>query len=131
MGKKMAKEWLNSALADLKNIEHIIGDEFLTHLVAFHSQQTVEKCFKAMLEFKSRKVPKEHSTIKLHELVKNDIFLKIDENLLVDFDDLYIESRYPGNLGLLPNGKPTISDAEEFYEFAKNVYNNVKDSLND
>ena len=41
-------------------------------------------------------------------------------------DDLYIDSRYPGDLGLLPNGKPTLTDAEEFYEFAKDVYNKVK-----
>ena len=44
-------------------------------------------------------------------------------------DDLYIESRYPGDLGLLPNGKPTIADAEEFYNFAKEIFEKVKNIL--
>ena len=32
----------------------------------------------------------------------------------------------PGDLGLLPNGKPTIADAEEFYNFAKEIFEKVK-----
>ena len=34
-----------------------------------------------------------------------------------------IDSRYPGDMGLLPEGKPTLVDANEFYTFAKNVFN--------
>jgi HEPN domain-containing protein len=36
--------WLESARADLKNIEYIIHDADLAHIVAFHSQQCVEFC---------------------------------------------------------------------------------------
>jgi hypothetical protein len=36
------------------------------------------------------------------------------------------ESRYPGELGLLPNGKPTLEDAREFHDFAAAIYNDVK-----
>ena len=129
MSKELAGEWLKSALADLKNIEHIINDNFLTHIVAFHTQQCVEKCFKAVLELSSKKVPKEHSTLKLYGRVKNDINIVFDTDLLTDMDDLYIDARYPGNLGLLPNGKPTIADAEEFYNFAKEVFGKVKNIL--
>ena len=39
--------WLESASGDLQNIEYIIKDKNLTHIVAFHSQQCVEKSFKA------------------------------------------------------------------------------------
>ena len=46
----LVEAWIASALADLKNIEHIIGDDFLTHIVAFYAHQCVEKCFKAVLE---------------------------------------------------------------------------------
>ena len=67
----------------------------------------MEKCFKAVLEEHSRKVPKEHSTLKLYGLVKELIPLEADTEILTDLDDLYIEARYPGELGLLPNGKPT------------------------
>jgi hypothetical protein len=38
MNKRQAHEWALSALADLKSIEHLLGDDFLTHVVAFHAQ---------------------------------------------------------------------------------------------
>ena len=103
----------------------MIDDDFLTHTVAFHAQQCVEKCFKAVLEAKSGKVPKEHSTLKLFGLTKDLISLNIDVDILTDFDDLYINARYPGDLGLLPNGKPTIENAQEFYQVAKYVFDTV------
>ena len=40
-------------------------------------------------------------------------------------DLLYIESRYPGDMGLLPNGKPTLANAKEFYNEAENIFNQV------
>ena len=125
MGKELAAEWLKSALSDLKNIEHIIKDDFLTQVVSFHSQQCVEKCFKAVLEFNSKKIPRDHSTLKLYETVKKDVREGLDLNILTDLDDLYINSRYPGDLGLLPDGKPTLKDAEAFYSFAKCLYDDI------
>jgi len=119
-------QWLQSAEMDLESIDQIIRREDLTPVAAFHSQQCVEKCFKAVLEEHSRKVPKEHSTLKLYGLVKELIPLEVDREILTDLDDLYIESRYPGELGLLPNGKPTLVDAQQFYDFAKSVYEQVK-----
>jgi energy-converting hydrogenase A subunit M len=32
-------------------------------------------------------------------------------------------------MGLLPYGKPTIEDAKEFYEFAKDVFDRVCETL--
>jgi len=58
--------WLESAYGDLKNIEYIIKDEMLTHIVAFHAQQCVEKSFKALLEYHAKETPKQHSTLKLY-----------------------------------------------------------------
>lgn len=107
MNKTLAEEWLLSALSDLKSIEHIIDDEFLTHIVAFHTQQTVEKCFKALLEYQSKRVPKEHSSLTLYEMVKDCFDEPLDKGMLTDCDDLYIEARYRVDLGLLPNGKPS------------------------
>jgi len=40
-------------------------------------------------------------------------------------NELYTESRYPGDLGLLPQGKPTLQDAKEFYDFAQEVFERV------
>jgi len=43
MDNLQATEWFKSAYGDIRNIEHILKDEYLTHIVAFHSQQAVEK----------------------------------------------------------------------------------------
>ncbi len=114
--------WISSALADLKSIEHIIEDEFLTHVVAFHAQQCVEKCFKAFLEKEAGKVPRLHSTLTLYGMIKNNVTLDVDTDVLTDFDALYIDARYPGDLGLLPDGKPSLEDAQGFYELALNIF---------
>ena len=127
--KRASGQWLESAAMDLDSIDQIIQREDLTPVAAFHSQQCVEKCFKAVLEEHSRKVPKEHSTLKLYGLVKGLLPLEVDTEILTDLDDLYIEARYPGELGLLPNGKPTRADAQEFYDCAKSVYGQVKRML--
>jgi len=47
--KKLVNEWLKAALLDLKNIEKIINDEFLTPMVAFHAHQAIEKSLKAII----------------------------------------------------------------------------------
>lgn len=129
MSKESAQAWLESALADLKSIKYIKNDDFLTHMVAFHAQQCVEKCFKAMLENAGQRVPKEHSTLKLYGLVKHELPVDFEIDMLTDLDDLYIESRYPGELGLLPHGKPIPDEASEFFEFAQYLFDIVKNHL--
>jgi len=122
MGKEAAIEWLKSAESDLRTMERILNDEALTHVVAFHAQQCVEKSLKALLEFLDRPVPKDHSTIRLYGLVAELLGMALDRDMLTDLDDLYINARYPGELGLLPHGRPSPEDARQFYEFAANVY---------
>jgi HEPN domain-containing protein len=125
MSHELCKAWLDSARADLKSIEYILEDEFLTHIVGFHAQQCVEKCFKGLLENFKERVPKEHSTLKLYGMVKQNLPEEMDIDLLTDLDDLYIDSRYPGEFGLLPHGKPSLEEAKEFYEFARHVFQKV------
>ena len=120
MADFQAREWLKAAYSDLRNIEHILSDSFLTHIVAFHSQQAIEKSFKAIMEDGSISIPKVH---KLETLV-NKINVELDFNpeILATLDLLYIESRYPGDMGLLPQGKPAVKDAEEFYKIAQSIF---------
>ncbi len=128
MNKTIALEWLKAANDDLLLISNIITNESLTHLTAFHCQQAIEKSFKAILEYNDNNVPKKHDLLALKDLVSD--YLKVDnEDILETLNSLYIESRYPGNLGLLPDGKPTIENAEEFYSFAKNIYENANELL--
>ena len=128
MANFQAREWLKAAYSDLRSIEHIISDSFLTHIVAFHSQQAIEKSFKAIMENESISVPKVH---KLETLVsKINIELEFNTEILETLDLLYIESRYPGDMGLLPHGKPALKDAEEFYDVAENIFNQACKVLN-
>lgn len=87
----------------------------------FSAQQCVEKAFKAILELHNQRIPKTHSTLKLFDLVKDYLAINIDIDMLIELDRPYIDARYPTDLGLLPEGKPTIEDAKRFYKFCKNI----------
>lgn len=130
--KMLTGEWLQAAQHDLDLIEEIIHREDLTHLVAFHAEQAVEKVFKSLLEEDNREFPKIHNLVTLHGLVKNmlpSVMEPIEIDTLNTLNTLYIDSRYPGEFGLLPNGKPTLEDARVFYRFAQDIHANVSDML--
>ena len=127
--KKATIEWLKSAEMDLETLAQISNLEHLTPVAAFHAQQSVEKCFKAILEENSKKVPKEHSTLRLYGLIKGLIEFDINLDLLTDLDSLYIEARYPGELGLLPSGRPTQEDVQQLYDLARSIYNDIMRKL--
>ena len=112
--KEITREWLLSAESDLEVIEGICGKGSLTHMVAFHAQQAIEKCFKAILEEFSGTVPKTHSLQRLALLVERYYGDAVDTTLLIELDTLYIDARYPGEMGLMPNGKPTLHVATSF-----------------
>ena len=48
--KPITKEWLDRAKEDLDASLAIIPNEHLTNIVAFHSQQAVEKSLKGVIE---------------------------------------------------------------------------------
>lgn len=118
----LTKEWLKAAFIDLSSIEYLIEIEHLTSVVAFHSQQSIEKSLKALMVFKDQKIPRIHSLNKLFKLCENSIEIS-NQDLVNLLDSLYIESRYPGDMGLLPHGNPTIEDAQQFYNFANIIFN--------
>ena len=119
--KKATNEWFLSAESDLLLIKEILGIENLTHLSAFHAQQSVEKSFKAVIEEFDLGFIKTHSLETLYNLVKRKISVNLDTDILIMLDQLYIDSRYPGEMGLLPSGKPSLSEASEFFRFARMV----------
>jgi HEPN domain-containing protein len=45
--------------------------------------------------------------------------------VIIKIDTLYIESRYPGDMGLLPYGQPTVDDAQEFFQIANDFFDEV------
>ena len=129
MKQKLALEWLKASHSDILVLEKIVNEDLITHMTSFHSQQSVEKSLKALLEFHSLKVPRKHDVLMLKDLVCDFIDIP-NEDILEDLNTLYIDSRYPGDIGLLPNGKPTLQDAQAFYTFANEILNRVCKLLN-
>lgn len=121
--KEVTRQWLDFAKSDLLNCELIVNEEFLTNVVAFHSQQAVEKSFKAILEENELKLERIHNLYKLFSRVEPYLNFDIDVNLLELLDKIYSASRYPGEMGLLPEGKPTLEESKEMFEFAEYVFN--------
>jgi HEPN domain-containing protein len=127
--KKITQEWLNSAKDDLLIITKIIDDVSLSHQVAFHAQQALEKSIKAVIEEFEIDFLKTHSLETLFGKIQGYINLTIEIAIIKKLDQLYIDARYPGDLGLLPEGKPGINEAIEFQQTAENVYMTILNTL--
>ncbi len=124
--KRQTEYWLNTAGDDLILIEEIIHNEHLTQMVAFHSQQAIEKSMKAVLEEKEDNVPRIHNIITLKGRIESYIELAVDREIFDQINELYIDSRYPTDLGLLPGGKPSKEIAEKLFSTASEIHNNIK-----
>ena len=73
-------------------------------------------------ELASQKI---HNLITLNETISSVYQFDFDEDKLGLLNKLYLDSRYPGDLGLLPNGKPSIEVAKGFQELAKEIYERI------
>ena len=127
--KEISRDWLRKAQDDLDVIEEIKNKKHLTNMVAFHAQQAIEKSLKAIIDEFDLGFVKIHQIERLLEIVKEHVEVNIDHEIVQMLDSLYIESRYPVDIGLLPDGKPTEEDADKFFEFAILIYRSVKKKL--
>lgn len=127
--KKQADDWLQAANDDLRVIQKIIDDDSLTNMIAYHSQQAIEKSLKSILEEYESKVPRIHNIIKLKEMTEKYIKIDINKELLEQVNDVYSDTRYPSNLGLGPMGKPSLELVKRFYNFAMNLKNEVNEKM--
>jgi HEPN domain-containing protein len=107
----------------------IINDEFLTNIVAFHCQQAIEKYFKAYILEYDKPLLKIHDLPKLYGMIKEIKDLEIDEDLLSVINETYLEDRYPGELGLLPDGMPSNKQVHDFLEFARDIEEKIKNEI--
>ena len=127
--KKRVEGWLSSANDDLKIINHSISDESLGNMIAFHCQQAIEKCFKSVLEAKEQEVLRSHNLILLREKISRFISYKIEQDDIDSLNELYIDSRYPTDFGLLPDGKPSPEDVKRFHKLALLIYKETSEYL--
>ena len=94
--KYQATQWLKAAKDDLDSIGYIINAEHLTNIVAFHSQQAIEKTFKSLLEYKNITFVKTHNLEKLYKSIENTITIDYDQLELINelYDRLKVSWRY-------------------------------------
>lgn len=115
----VTNDWLLAAADDLAAIEAMLPNNQLTNIIAFHAEQAVEKAFKGLRELFGLRIPRTHDLLLLYDGLSAHIVAQ--EDSLDTLNELYIDARYPGDMGLLPHGKPTQEEADEFYRFAKMV----------
>jgi HEPN domain-containing protein len=127
--KQLTREWLNAAGDDLITIENLLNNPILTNIVAFHSQQVIEKTLKGFPKTKHiiyRWVTLTelflqyllHPRLKpgvIHRQLLQSFSFSVNELVISELDRLYIDARYPGDLGLMPYGKPTLEEAKIYY----------------
>ncbi len=129
--KRQTEYWLKAAKDDLIVIKEIIDNNNLTNMVAFHSQQAIEKSIKAVLEEKEAHAPRIHNIITLKTRIDRYINLNFNQEIFDQINELYIDSRYPTDLGLLPDGKPSKEIAVEFFKIATTIFEEITKYLSE
>lgn len=108
--KNTTKDWLSAAQDDIKSMSLLLKNPDLTNIVAFHAQQAIEKSLKALMEESEIEFIKTHNLKTL--LASTNTNLNINKRVFTELDQLYLDSRYPGDIGLMPFGKPSMEDAQ-------------------
>ena len=112
--KKQVREWLSFAEVDLLTARKLLDDEHLARSTAFHCHQAVEKALKAVIEDCGVRIPKIHDLKKLMSVVEEkEIRLQIDSEELDPLNSVYIDTRYPTDQGLVPNGMPSLGTVRQ------------------
>ena len=103
---KLPELWLQYAFDDLKSAQVLLKEK-IYNMVCFHSQQVAEKMFKSLIASYNKEIPRTHNLIRLHNICE-DLYedkLEIDNEALIFLNDVYIDSRYPADFGILPSGQ--------------------------
>jgi HEPN domain-containing protein len=122
MTVKLPELWLQYASDDLKSAKVLLAEE-VYNITCFHAQQTVEKLFKAFIAAYDQPIPRTHNLIRLNKICE-DLYgdkLEFDNDKLILLNDVYIDSRYPADFGVLPSGQPGEQEANTAYSHAKDI----------
>lgn len=126
--KQTTNDWFTAAEDDLLAAKTLASDFRLTNLAAFHCQQCLEKSFKAVIEENEKPAIKSHDLFRL-QFAANIQLSENELNLVSIINEVYIDGRYPGELGLLPYGKPTISEIETFIQLCEELISKLKKQI--
>ena len=124
-----SRRWIAFANEDLRVAELIIDDEIYNQ-VCFHAQQSIEKTLKAAILAQGKTLRHTHIIVDL----LNDLAVPWLSDLndeLKEMDLYYVPTRYPDALpGMLPDGPPSLADAQSALLLAREVYERVVTELN-
>jgi len=112
MMQRLSDVWVHYAKDDMGSAK-VLQQHGIFNMVCFHCQQAVEKMFKALLAAQQLPVPRTHNLIRLRRLCEESLNtqLQFEDDALIFLNDIYLDSRYPADQGLLPMGFPTDEDA--------------------
>ena len=127
MTEKLHENWLKFAFDDLCSAEILLAAGIF-NMVCFHAQQCVEKTIKALLAALRQPLPRSHNLIRLRQMAEEALgySVDIDSEVLRFLNDIYLDSRYPQELGLLPEGQPGAADAQRALTGAQKIYSDLK-----
>lgn len=122
--KNAIREWFRQAQDEVKMAEYLFEGGFLKG-ACLHAQQSIEKAIKAMLLDKGWELEKIHSIERLAAIARDyRIRLRISDEEVVFVDSIY-RGRYPAEVGLLPYGEPSKTDAEKIIKIARRIYKSI------
>jgi len=78
---------------------------------------------KAFIAAYEQPIPRTHNLIRLHKICEDLLGskLELDNEKLLLLNDIYIDSRYPADFGVLPSGQPSEQEAMIAYSYAKDI----------
>ena len=129
--KKLAKNWLGYAKRDLQAAQQLSPAEELTGITTFHCQQCIEKSLKALLEFHDKTIPRIHDLVTLHQQVNDVEALVVDEAVLRELADAYIDTRYPSSEMTAGRLSPSVAKAGEFLKLAEQTYQTISKRISE
>ena len=120
--RDLVKEWMIKAEHDIGTAKLVVDNDMIyTDQICYHSQQAVEKCFKAILADNELEIPKTHNLGLLVEQVSG--LVEIDEIFydIADVLDSYaIDVRYP-----MGDFEPSNEEAKLAFDMAQKVFSFV------
>lgn len=125
---KKNNPWLEFAKEDYETIQSLQNTN-LFRSICFHAQQTVEKILKAYLSSVDKQIPRSHDISRLFLETGLDLPENVLQKDLEFLSSIYIETRYPPDIGLLPEGNPQEADANRAIKNAETLFKYILDIL--
>ena len=115
---KIFRKWLDRADYDMDTAKAMLQTGRLIYAI-FMCQQSLEKCFKALLAYEDKEIVPIHNLRRLAEFAV--VVNELDESTLLKLDFLssfYINARYKEDLQKLSKGitEPVVRDFIQFSE---------------